>query len=62
MSSERAEIIELVNEALESGARQSQACEIIGISSRTLQRWQQDDAHDGRIDAKHAPANKLTVE
>jgi transposase InsO family protein len=61
MSSERAEIIELVNESLASGARQPQACEIIGISNRTLQRWQQDDTHDGRIDAKHAPANKLTA-
>lgn len=61
MSSERAEIIELVNESLASGARQSQACKIIGISCRTLQRWQQDNTHDGRIYAKHAPANKLTA-
>jgi len=60
MSTERAEIIMLTEEARMSGARQSQACKIIGISSRTLQRWQQDNAHDGRIDVKHAPANKLT--
>ena len=61
MSTERAEIIKLIDEAKMSGARQSKACKIIGISCRTLQRWQQDDTHDGRIDAKHAPANKLTV-
>ena len=61
MSTERAEIIKLMDEARMSGARQSKACEIIGISCRTLQRWQQDDTHDGRIDAKHAPANKLTA-
>ena len=61
MSTERAEIIKLIDEARMSGARQSQACRIIGISCRTLQRWQQDDTHDGRIDAKHAPANKLTA-
>jgi len=61
MSTERAEIIKLIDEARLTGARQSQACKIIGISSRTLQRWQQDDTHDGRIDAKHAPANKLTA-
>ncbi len=62
MSSERAEIIELVNKSRVSGARQSQACEVVGISTKTLQRWKQDgNAHDGRLDAKHAPANKLTV-
>jgi len=61
VSTERAEIIKLIDEARISGARQPQACEIIGISTRTLQRWQQDDTHDGRIDARHAPANKLTA-
>ena len=61
MSTERAEIIKLIDEARMSGARQSNACKIIGISCRTLQRWRQDDTQDGRIDAKHAPANKLTA-
>ncbi len=62
MSNERAEIIELINESLASGARQSQACKIIGISHRTLQRWKQSDhAQDGRIEANHEPANKLTA-
>ena len=60
MSTERAEIIKLIDEARVSGARQSQACKIIGISNRTLQRWQQPDNQDGRIDANHSPANKLT--
>ena len=62
MSSERAEVIELVNESRASGVRQSMACEIMGISAKTLQRWKQDgNAQDGRIDAKHEPANKLTA-
>ena len=61
MSTERAEIIKLIDEARMSGARQSKVCKIIGISCRTLQRWQQDNTHDGRIDAKHAPASKLTA-
>jgi len=60
MSTERAEIIRLIDEARLAGARQSQACKIIGISGRTLQRWRQGDTPDGRIDANHAPANKLT--
>lgn len=62
MSSERAEIIELVHESRASGACQSMACEIMGISAKTLQRWRQDgNAQDGRIEAKHKPANKLTA-
>jgi len=62
MSNERAEIIELVNESRASGARQFMACEIMGISAKTLQRWKQDgNVQDGRIDAKHEPANKLTA-
>lgn len=61
MSAERDNIIELVTKARESGARQSQACEIIGISAKTFQRWgQPDNKQDGRLEAKHAPVNKLT--
>ena len=61
MSSERKEIITLVNEACDSGARQSKACKCIGISAKTFQRWcQPDNARDGRLDAKHEPCNKLT--
>lgn len=62
MKSERAEIIELIDEARNSGARQEQACEVIGISSKTFQRWKQpDNEQDGRIEAKHTPKNKLTT-
>jgi transposase InsO family protein len=61
MSSERKEIIGLVNEACGSGARQSKACECIGISAKTFQRWcRPGNAQDGRLDAKHEPCNKLT--
>jgi putative transposase len=62
MSAERAEIIALINEARSSGARQDKACEVIGISAKTLQRWEQPgNTQDGRIEAKHAPKNKLTA-
>jgi len=62
MSKEREEIIRLVAAAQASGARQSQACGIIGISAKTLQRWHQpENRQDGRLDAKHEPANKLTA-
>jgi len=61
VSGERKEIITRVREACDAGARQSKACECIGISAKTFQRWcQPDNACDGRLDAKHAPCNKLT--
>src|ERR1017187_798001 len=39
---QRGEIIALVNDAIESGARQDRACAAICLSERTLQRWQYD--------------------
>ena len=41
MIKERKEISLLIKEAQEAGARQSKACEIVGISEKTLQRWKQ---------------------
>jgi putative transposase len=62
MSHERNEIVSLVNAASEAGARQSAACEIIGISAKTFQRWNlSDNASDGRLHATHEPPNKLTT-
>ncbi len=61
MSHERQAIMKLINEAQSSGARQSQACDIIGISAKTAQRWvQPNNVKDGRVDAFHEPANKLS--
>ena len=54
---------ELINEACTNGARLAKACELLGISERTYQRWTQggDLKVDGRPDAKHPePGNKLT--
>lgn len=59
---ERADIIQLINSASESGARQAAACEIIGISAKTFQRWSRAENHqDGRLDVKHTPKKKLTA-
>ena len=61
MSAHRQVIITEVNEAIRAGARQSAACEIIGISAKTLQRWKQpDNTQDGRLDAHHEPSTKFT--
>lgn len=62
MSTERKDIIRLVADAQTSGARQSKACDLIGISAKTIQRWLlPDNVHDGRLDAQHEPANKLAA-
>ena len=46
---------------MQAGARPSAACEIIGISAKTLQRWEQpENTQDGRLDALHEPSTKFT--
>jgi putative transposase len=61
MSEDRVEIIDLINTARESGARQSHACEIIGMSAKTFQRWNRpDNVHDSRQHAKREPTNRLS--
>jgi len=53
-----------INEACAAGARQSKACEVIGLSSRTLQRWRENGQvkTDGRgqPDSRSEPHNKLS--
>ena len=61
MSDERVRIMTLVTEARTAGARQSKACQSIGISAKTFQRWvKPDNQQDGRLDARHDVSNKLT--
>ncbi len=61
MSKERHEMSCWIEEARTSGARQLQACNILGLSAKTYQRWQHpDNDQDGRINAVHIPTNKLS--
>lgn len=58
---ERGQIIQLVSEALTSGARQARACSVISLSQRTLQRWQLDPlCGDQRPDRVQEPKNRLS--
>ena len=58
---ERGKILELISEATISGARQQSACNVVGISSRTLQRWKiGNNLKDGRGVQKTPPHNKLS--
>lgn len=60
---DRQEHVELINQAIISGARQDKACDVIGLSARTLQRWQANGVvgEDKRPTAtRPAPINKLS--
>ena len=59
---ERQQVVALVQEATASGARQAQVCAVLGLSERTLQRWQQGETvgHDRRPRRQYAPPHKLT--
>ena len=60
---QRDQVMALVAEAVVAGARQERACQVISMSERTLQRWQNDKA-DGACDRRPArvqtPKNRLS--
>jgi putative transposase len=60
---QRISITALVAEAVLGGARLAYACELLGFSERTLQRWQlaAEDNPDGRTLRHEAPAHKLSM-
>ena len=63
--SDRKLAVELIQEAMNGGATQRGACEVLGISERTYQRWilDGDIKEDGRKDAvRPKPHNKLKPE
>lgn len=58
---ERGQIITMVQEAMDSGARQGRACAVISLSERTLQRWQVDQSRgDQRPGRTQIPTNSLS--
>jgi putative transposase len=59
-SKNRQVAIESIREAMDKGARQKQACEVIGITSRTLQNWRIAGKNDGRQEVTKRPKNKLS--
>ena len=57
---DRAKAIELIDEAVAAGARQSAACSELGLNERTLQRWRLEPV-DRRPQARRpTPRNKLS--
>src|SRR5699024_11019914 len=60
---DRQKAMSLIEEAVQAGAREHMACKELGISQRTLQRWQNPSApqEDQRPHAKRkSPAHKLS--
>jgi transposase InsO family protein len=59
-------ILRLVGQALEHHARVEDACAIVGVSKRTLERWRKngggDDLRSAPDRKKTSPSNKLSVE
>jgi putative transposase len=52
--------MQLIDEAVQQGARRARACEQLGISVRSVQRWR-EAPQDGRtLATRQAPANKLS--
>lgn len=60
--SERQQIMFWIEEAHAAGARRAKACGVLGISLRTLQRWQKSGeiTEDGRRARDFVPPNKLS--
>lgn len=59
--SQRQHISVLIQKAVDDGACQAKACEIVGLSVRTLQRWKQDPAcADRRLQRQQPPHNRLS--
>lgn len=62
---DRAKAVELIERAVSAGARRKPACELLGVSVRTVQRWtaEGDVKADARPTAiRPVPSNKLTVQ
>ncbi len=61
---ERRHVVTLLSEAKLAGARQQPACAVLGLSVRTVQRWQRENEvmGDRRGALRVEPANKLSTD
>ncbi len=58
---QRQQLLGLLSASTQAGARIQTSCQVIGLSERTVQRWQADaDAIDQRTVTHNAPAHKLS--
>lgn len=60
METERKQLLTWIEQACCAGARLCRACDIVGLSVRTVQRWQKAASlRDGRLDSQRRPGNTL---
>jgi len=52
-------MIDLIDEAVQAGARQRSACEVLGLPERTLQRWRRSP-EDRRLHVVRSAPNRLS--
>jgi len=58
---ERSTAVKLINQAVKDGARRVSACRVLGISLRTLQRWEKENGtEDKRTGPGQLPRNALS--
>lgn len=54
-------ILEMIDVAVDAGARREQACEVVGLAGRTVERWREADVgDDGRAGPRTRAANAFT--
>jgi len=60
--SERLQVTAWLTEAMAAGARQDRACAVLGLSARTVQRWQADERGGGdrRPERRQVPCSQLS--
>jgi transposase InsO family protein len=57
---ERRQAVALITEATQQGARKGPACAVLGLSLRTVQRWEREGLTDRRPGSRARPANALS--
>jgi len=53
-------VLKLISIACKSGARKDKAAELLGLTIRTIQRWEQKGLSDNRKGSRAVPGNKLS--
>lgn len=51
-----------MGDAMDQGCRKVKACEVLGLSVRTVQRWERGCSVDGRKGSRAQPSNRLSDE
>lgn len=60
METHRKQLLTWIEQATQTGARLRRACDIVGLSVRTVQRWQKADSlKDGRLETQRRPGHAL---